>query len=77
MLSIHSDHGMPESLLDEKELTLRQQQRQNTQQTYRTSRHNVMEMREAERQLRNQWKNKQLEMAERWQVGYITHTCVH
>ncbi|KAL5457345.1 hypothetical protein EMCRGX_G034594 [Ephydatia muelleri] len=63
-----TDHGMPESLLDEKELTLRQQQRQNTQQTYRTSRHNVMEMREAERQLRNQWKNKQLEMAERWQI---------
>lgn len=62
------DKGMPQHLLGEKELTLRQQQTQTTHQMYRTSRHAVMEIREAERQLRTEWKNKQLEIVERWQM---------
>ena len=58
-------------LLDEAEQALRLAERQKIFKEYRTSRQAVLELRNEDRQCRNEAKIKQIEQAEQWQVYHI------
>lgn len=55
-------------LLDEAEQARRLEERQKLFKEYRISRQAVLEMRDEDRQRRNEAKVKQIELAEQWQV---------
>ena len=65
-----SKHEGPAKLFDESEETARLQERQKLFKDYRTKRQVVMQVRNADREQRNQAKIKQLEQAEQWQVSH-------
>ena len=72
--STHSKESDTPILLDEAEQTRRLEERQKLFKEYRISRQAVLEMRDEDRQRRNQAKVKQIELAEQWQVrtkGYM------
>lgn len=48
---------------------VRQQERQKVFREYRSQRQAVLQLRNADRELRNRTKLQQLEMAEQWQVN--------
>ena len=55
-------------LLDEKEQAQRSAERQNLFKEYRSARQMVLQLRNEDREQRNEAKIKQLELAEEWQV---------
>ena len=65
-----SDSNSPR-LLDEKEQSVQQQERQRLFREYRAERQTVLQRREADRETRNQAKVTQLELAEQWQVSTV------
>ena len=71
-LKITSHHFRKESetpiLLDEKEQARRMEERQRLYKEYRSSRQTMLDLRNEDRQRRNEAKVKQIEMAEEWQV---------
>jgi hypothetical protein len=66
-LSLSKESDIP-ILLDETEQARRLEERQKLFKDYRSSRQAVLELRNEDRQLRNEAKVKQIEQAEQWQV---------
>lgn len=63
-------------LLDENEKDARIEERRKLFKEYRANRHTVIELRNLDREQRNEAKIKQLELAEKWQVkSYYRHLC--
>lgn len=62
------DGGSPRVLSEEEQLA-RQQARQSVFREYRLQRQAVLQLRNTDREMRNETKLQQLEMAEQWQVG--------
>lgn len=58
----------PPKLLDEHEQALRQQERQALFKDYRAKRQAILQVRNEDREKRNEMKTQQLELAEQWQV---------
>lgn len=56
-------------MLSEEEQLARQQARQSVFREYRLQRQAVLQLRNTDREMRNETKLQQLEMAEQWQVG--------
>jgi len=56
-------------VLSEEEQLARQQARQSVFREYRLQRQAVLQLRNTDREMRNETKLQQLEMAEQWQVG--------
>ena len=71
VMYFYSKHKGPAKLFDESEERARLQERQKLFKDYRTKRQEVMQVRNADREQRNQAKVKQLEQAEQWQVYKI------
>jgi len=65
---IVQDGGSPRVLSEEEQLA-RQQARQSVFREYRFQRQAVLQLRNTDREMRNETKLQQLEMAEQWQVG--------
>ena len=68
ILYYRKGEGTEAKLFDENEEKARQQERQKLYKDYRSKRHAVVQIRNADRELRNEAKIKQLEQAEEWQV---------
>lgn len=65
---VHRKERATPILLDEAEQARRLAERQRIFREYRVSRQNILDLRNEDRQRRNDAKIKQLEMAEQWQV---------
>ena len=63
-----SEREAPAKLFDESEERARLQERQKLFKDYRIKRQAVMQVRNADREQRNEAKVKQIEQAEQWQV---------
>lgn len=69
LLHTHSQNRESARVLGEDEQLVRQQERQKVFREYRSQRQAVLQLRNADRELRNKTKLQQLEMAEQWQVN--------